>query len=32
VFFEEVIRENLNIGRPDRIGLVFDRSIREERR
>ena len=27
VFFEEVIRENLDIGRPDRISLVFDRRI-----
>ena len=28
VFFEEVIRENLDIGRPDRVSLVFDRRIR----
>ncbi len=28
VFFEEVIRENLDIGRPDHVGLVFDRQIR----
>jgi len=28
VFFEEVIRENLDIGRPDYAGLVFDRQIR----
>lgn len=28
VFFEEVIRENIDIGRPDRISLVFDRRIR----
>jgi hypothetical protein len=28
VFFEEVIRENLDIGRPDHVGLVFDRRIR----
>ena len=27
VFFEEVIRENLDIGRPDRISAVFDRRI-----
>ena len=27
VFFEEVIRENLDLGRPDRVGLVFDRRI-----
>jgi len=28
VLFEEVIRENLDIGRPDKVGLVFDRRIR----
>ncbi len=28
VLFEEVIRENLDIGRPDKIGLVFARQIR----
>jgi hypothetical protein len=27
ILFEEVIRENLDLGRPDRIGLVFDRRI-----
>jgi hypothetical protein len=27
VLFEELIRENLDIGRPDRISLVFDRRI-----
>jgi len=27
VFFEEVIRENLDIGRPDRVSLVFNRRI-----
>src|SRR5438105_3605611 len=32
VFFEEVIRENLDIGRPDHIGLVFDRRIMARRR
>lgn len=26
-FFEEVIRENLDLGRPDRVKLVFDRRI-----
>lgn len=26
-FFEEVIRDNLDLGRPDRISLVFDRKI-----
>ena len=28
VFFEEVIRENLDLGRPDRVALIFDRRIR----
>jgi len=28
VFFEEVIRENLDIGRPDQVGLIFDRCLR----
>jgi hypothetical protein len=28
IFFEEVIRENLDLGRPDQVGLVFDRRIR----
>jgi len=28
VLFEEVIRENLDLGRPDKVGLVFDRQIR----
>src|SRR5215210_6595465 len=27
VFFEQVIRDNLDIGRPDRVSLVFDRRI-----
>jgi hypothetical protein len=27
VFFEQTIRDNLDAGRPDRIGLVFDRRI-----
>ena len=26
-FFEQVIRDNLDIGRPDRVGLIFDRRI-----
>jgi len=26
-FFEEVIRENLDLGRPDRVSLVFDRKV-----
>ncbi len=32
VFFEEAIRENLDIGRPDRVSLVFDRRILNGRR
>jgi hypothetical protein len=32
VFFEEMIRENLDLGRPDRVGLVFDRRIHTGRR
>jgi hypothetical protein len=27
IFFEQVIRDNLAIGRPDQVGLVFDRRI-----
>ena len=27
VFFEEVVRENVDVGRPDRVSLVFDRKI-----
>jgi hypothetical protein len=27
IFFEEVIRENLDIGRPDRVELIFNRRI-----
>lgn len=27
IFFEEVIRENLDIGRPDRVQLIFDRRV-----
>lgn len=26
-FFEEIIRENLDLGRPDRVQLVFDRRV-----
>jgi hypothetical protein len=29
VLFEEVIRENLDLGRPDKVGLVFARQIRQ---
>ena len=32
VVFEEIIRENLDIGCPDKIGLVFDRKRRVDRR
>lgn len=28
IFFEQVIRDNLDIGRPDQVGLVFDRRVR----
>jgi hypothetical protein len=28
MFFEEVIRENLDLGRPDEVQLIFDRKIR----
>jgi hypothetical protein len=27
IFFEQVIRDNLDLGRPDRVGLVFNRRI-----
>jgi hypothetical protein len=27
IFFEQVIRDNLDIGRPDHVGLVFDRRL-----
>jgi hypothetical protein len=27
VFFEEIVRENVDVGRPDRVSLVFDRRI-----
>jgi hypothetical protein len=26
-FFEEIIRDNLDLGRPDRVQLVFDRAV-----
>ena len=32
VFFEEVIRDNLDLGRPDQVGLVFDRKRRVTKR
>ncbi|WP_420497809.1 hypothetical protein [Parafrankia soli] len=28
VFFEQVIRDNLDLGRPDQVSLVFDRELR----
>ena len=28
VFFEQVIRDNLDAGRPDRVALIFDRQVR----
>jgi hypothetical protein len=28
VFFEQVIRDNLDVGRPDRVALIFDRQVR----
>jgi hypothetical protein len=27
IFFEEVIRENLDIGRPRQVSLIFDRKL-----
>ncbi len=27
IFFEQVIRDNLDLGRPDRVSLIFNRSI-----
>jgi len=27
ILFEEVLRENLDLGRPDQVGLIFDRRI-----
>ena len=32
VFFEQVIRDNLDAGRPDRVGLIFDRRIHRGRK
>ena len=28
IFFEQLIRDNLDIGRPDKVNIVFDRKIR----
>jgi hypothetical protein len=30
IFFEEVIRENLDIGRPSQVSLIFDRRINRQ--
>jgi hypothetical protein len=32
IFFEQVIRDNLDIGRPDHVGLIFNRRILRRRR
>jgi len=32
IFFEQLIRDNLDIGRPDRVGLVFGRRVRGGRK
>jgi hypothetical protein len=32
IFFEQLIRDNLDIGRPDQVGLVFGRKILNRRR
>ncbi len=32
IFFEQVIRDNLDIGRPSQVGLVFDRRVRGGRK
>ena len=32
VFFEQVIRDNLDVGRPDQISLIFDRRIHRGRK
>ena len=31
-FFEEIFRDNLDLGRPDRVQLIFDRWLRRKRR
>jgi hypothetical protein len=30
IFFDEVIRENLDLGRPDHVQLIFDRRVRKQ--
>ncbi len=32
VFFEQVIRDNLDVGRPDQVSLIFDRRLIHGRR
>ena len=32
IFFEQVLRDNLDIGRPDQVGLIFGRRIRRGRK
>ena len=32
IFFEQLIRDNLDIGRPDRVGLIFGRRVRGGRK
>ena len=32
IFFDQVIRDNLDIGRPDQVGLIFDRRIQRGRK
>jgi hypothetical protein len=32
IFFEQAIRDNLDIGRPDHVGLIFDRRIMRGRK
>ncbi|MFV0373093.1 hypothetical protein [Microbacterium sp.] len=32
IFFEQVIRDNLDIGRPDQVSLIFDRRVRGGRK
>lgn len=31
-FFEEVIRDNLDLGRPDRVQLIFERVVTKKTR
>jgi len=32
IFFEEIIRENLDIGRPDKVQLIFDKRVTKKTR